>query len=108
VLTTPTDVKTESTPDHVGSSRSFEDARRLGRAEAEVLDLDLKLQESLSRERRLLESMTELQESVEHLRTVELEIRAQLDRYTVFHRDLERSLGWRMLQFLRRLLGRGW
>jgi hypothetical protein len=87
---------------------ALEGARRLGEAEAEVLDLDLKLQESLTRESRLLESMMELQESLEHVRRSELEIRAQLDRYSAFHRDVERSFGWRMLQFLRRLLGRAW
>lgn len=94
-----TDVATES---------SVMTARRLGEAEAEVLDLSLKLQESLSRERRLLETVTELQESIEHLRRTEGELRAQLERFVAFQRDLERSAGWRALQLLRGLLGRRW
>jgi hypothetical protein len=89
-------------------SRSLAEARKQGEAEAEVVDLALKLLESRTRERRLLETVTELQESVEHLRRVESEVRAQLERYVTFHRDLEKSLGWRFLQSLRRLIGRGW
>ena len=94
-----TDVATES---------SVRTARRLGEAEAEVLDLSLKLEESLSRERRLLETVTDLQESIEHLRRTEGELRAQLERFTAFQRDLERSAGWRVLQLLRGLVGRRW
>ncbi|MEO8348438.1 MAG: hypothetical protein ABI610_05955 [Acidobacteriota bacterium] len=89
-------------------SRRLAEARKQGEAEAEVVDLGLKLQESMTRERRLLETVTELQETVEHLRRVESEVRSQLDRHVAFHRDLERSLGWRILQSLRRLVGRGW
>lgn len=94
--------------DDRSESFSFEEARHVGKAEAEVLDLELKLRESLARERRLLESMTELQESLEHVRGRDLEVRAQLERYSAFHRDVERSLGWKAIQFLRRLLGRAW
>lgn len=89
-------------------SRRLAEARKQGEAEAEVVDLTLKVQESLTRERRLLETVTELQESVEHLRRVESEVRSQFDRYVTFHRDLERSFGWRLLQSLRRLVGRRW
>lgn len=89
-------------------SRRLAEARKQGEAEAEVVDLKLKLEESLTRERRLLETVTELQETVEHLRRVEGEVRSQLERHATFHRDLERSLGWRVLQSLRRLVGRGW
>lgn len=89
-------------------ARLLAEARKQGEAEAEVVDLKLKLEESLTRERRLLETVTELQETVEHLRRVESEVRSQLDRHVTFHRDLERSLGWRVLQSLRRLVGRGW
>lgn len=84
------------------------EARRLGESEAEVVDLTLKVEESLARERRLLETVTELQESLEHVRRTESELRAQLDRYATFHRDLERSLGWRVLQLFRGLIGRRW
>jgi hypothetical protein len=38
----------------------------------------------------------------------DLELRARLDRYSRFHRDLERSFVWRAIQFLRRLVGRAW
>jgi hypothetical protein len=89
-------------------ARRVADARKQGEAEAEVVDLGLKVQESLTRERRLLETVTELQETVEHLRRVESDVRAELDRHVAFHRDLEKSLGWRVLQSLRRLVGRGW
>jgi hypothetical protein len=87
---------------------SLDQARRLGEVEAEVLDLTLKVQESLTRERRLLETVTELQEALEHNRRTEYELRGQIDRYAAFHRDLDRSWSWRALQFLRRLVGRRW
>lgn len=87
---------------------SLAEARRLGEAEAEIVDLTLKLEENLARERRLLETIMELQEGVEHLRRTESELRAQLERYATFHRDLERSWGWRILQSVRQLVGRRW
>jgi hypothetical protein len=84
------------------------DARRLGEAEAEVADLQLRLKESHTRERRLLETTLELQEALEQSTRTEQELRQQVERYTTYHRAVERSAAWRLIQFLRQLIGRKW
>jgi hypothetical protein len=88
--------------------RNLAVARRQGEAEAEVLDLSLRLKESLTRERRLLESLEELREALEFVGQTERELRIQLERYATYHRAVEHSLAWRTVQFLRRLVGRAW
>lgn len=84
------------------------DARRLGEAEAEVVDLELRLKESLTRERRLLDTTVELQEALEQAGRTEQELRQQIERYATYHRAVERSGAWRLVQFLRKLVGRKW
>jgi hypothetical protein len=88
--------------------RTLAIARRQGEAEAEVLDLTLRLKESLTRERRLLESLEELREALEYTGQTERELRIQLERYATYHRAVEHSFAWRTVQFLRRLVGRAW
>jgi hypothetical protein len=88
--------------------RSLAAARRQGEAEAEVLDLNLRLKESLTRERRLLESLEEMREALELVGQTERELRVQIERYATYHRAVERSFAWRTVQFLRRLVGRAW
>jgi hypothetical protein len=91
-----------------GEDSPLADARRLGEAEAEVADLQLRLKESHSRERRLLETTLELQEALEQSARTEQELRQQLERYATYHRAVERSAAWRLVQFLRQLMGRRW
>jgi hypothetical protein len=92
----------------VEDARSLATARRQGEAEADVLDLTLRLKESLTRERRLLESLEELREALEFVGQTERELRIQVERYAAYHRAVERSFAWRTVQFLRRLVGRAW
>jgi hypothetical protein len=89
-------------------ARNLLAARRQGEAEAEVLDLTLRLKESLTRERRLLESLEEMREALEYVGQTERELRAQVERYAAYHRAVERSMAWRAVQFLRGLIGRRW
>jgi hypothetical protein len=91
-----------------GKDAPLADARRLGEAEAEVADLQLRLKESHSREGRLLETTLELQEALEQSGRTEQELRQQLERYATYHRAVERSAAWRLVQFLRQLMGRRW
>jgi hypothetical protein len=88
--------------------RSLAAARRQGEAEAEVLDLKLRLKESLTRERRLLETLEEMREALDFVGQTERELRVQIERYATYHRAVERSFAWRTVQFLRRLVGRAW
>jgi hypothetical protein len=89
-------------------ARALLAARRQGEAEAEVLDLNLRLKESLTRERRLLETVEEMREALEFVGQTERELRAQVERYASYHRAVERSMAWRIVQFLRGLVGRRW
>jgi hypothetical protein len=83
-------------------------ARRLGELEAEVLNLQLRLKESLAREARLVERTVEAEEVVENALATEHELRLQIGRYADFHRAVTHSGPWRLIQFLRRLVGREW
>jgi hypothetical protein len=89
-------------------SEQHHGARKQGEAEAEVLDLTLRLKESRTRERRLLESLEEGREALEQCRRLEHELRLQIERYATYHRAVERSSAWRFVQFLRGLVGRKW
>lgn len=84
------------------------EAKRLGEVEAELADLRLRLKESLARERRLLETTIEFQEALEQTGRVEYDLRLQIERYAAYHRAVERSSAWRLVQFLRSLVGRKW
>jgi hypothetical protein len=89
-------------------SRAIPDARRCGEAEAEVMNLRLQLKESLAREARLVERTVHAEEVVENALATEHELRLQIGRYADFHRAVMRSGPWRLIQFLRRLVGREW
>jgi chromosome segregation ATPase len=81
---------------------------RLGRTEAEAADLRLRLKESLERERRLSELLRQAEEELSDVPRNEQELRQQIEEYAAFHRAVEHSFPWRILQLLRRLVGREW
>ncbi|HYT32201.1 MAG TPA: hypothetical protein VEO37_06370 [Thermoanaerobaculia bacterium] len=83
-------------------------AARLGRAEAEVADLRLQLKESQEREQRLIERVFEAEERYYDALSMEHDLRTQVQRYTEFNRAVRNSRPWRLIQFLRRLVGREW
>lgn len=83
-------------------------AARLGELEANAADLDLRLAESLARERRLVDRLVGADAELADMKRADFELRGRLDRYAAFHRDLQRSAAWRAIQFVRRLLGRAW
>jgi hypothetical protein len=83
-------------------------ADRQGRVEAEAADLRLRLKESLERERRLSELLRQAEEELSDVPRNEFELRQQIDNYAAFHHAVEKSFPWRMIQLLRRLVGREW
>ena len=87
--------------DSVGEERrALQDARKCGENEAELLQLRLRLKESVAREVRLVERTVLAEENLESALTTE--------RYAEFHRAVTRSAAWRLIQALRRLVGREW
>jgi hypothetical protein len=88
--------------------RALSDARKRGENEAEVLQLRLRLKESAAREVRLLERTVLAEENLENALATEHELRLQIGRYADFHRAVTHSAPWRLIQFLRRLVGREW
>ena len=87
---------------------ALSDARRLGEMEAELVHLRFRLKESVARELRLVERTLRSEEALDQALSTEHDLRAQIARYAAFHEAVKRSRPWRMLQFLRRLLGREW
>jgi hypothetical protein len=83
-------------------------ARRLGEAEAEVAHLRLAVEESLARERRLIERALGAEQALDDALTVEHDLREQIGRYAQFHDAVRRSRPWRVIQFFRRLVGTEW
>jgi hypothetical protein len=79
-----------------------------GRAEADAADLRLRLKESLERERRLSELLRQAEEELSDVPRNEFELRHQIDNYAAFHHAVEKSFPWRVIQLLRRLVGREW
>jgi hypothetical protein len=49
-----------------------------------------------------------MREALEFVGQTERELRAQVERYAAYHRAVERSMAWRIVQFLRGLVGRRW
>lgn len=95
--------------DSVGEERrALSDARKCGEIEAEVLQLRLRLKESATREVRLVERTVLAEENLENALATEHELRLQIGRYAEFHRAVTHSAPWRLIQFLRRLVGRQW
>lgn len=84
------------------------EARTQGELEADVVHLRLRLKESLARELRLVERTMKAEEALENALAIEHELRLQVERYSAFHRAVEHSRAWKMIQAVRRLLGRAW
>jgi hypothetical protein len=72
------------------------------------VDLKLQVAESLARERRIRDRLLGAETALEEMKRADQDLRGRLDRYATFHRDLERSFVWRVIQSLRRLVGRAW
>jgi hypothetical protein len=83
-------------------------ARLSGELQAEAAELKLRLDENLARERRIVDRLLGSEAALVEMKRSDVELRARLDRYSQFHRDLERSFAWRAIQLLRRLVGRAW
>jgi len=81
---------------------------RAGEIEAEIADLRLRLKESQEREKRLVERVFTAEERLDDALSTEHELRSQIHRYLEFNRAVQKSRPWRMIQFLRRLVGREW
>jgi hypothetical protein len=92
----------------VGDDLALAQARTFGELEADVVHLRLRLKESLARELRLVERTTKAEEALENALATEHELRLQVERYSGFHRAVERSRAWKMIQAVRRLFGRAW
>jgi FkbM family methyltransferase len=82
--------------------------RSVTELETEVADLRVRVEEGLARESRLGEAALQLQHTIERAAAAERALRSEIERYAAYHRALERSAGWRIVQFLRRLAGREW
>lgn len=98
----------ENLLNEVGTEVETEVAARAGEMEAENADLKLRLKESEEREKRLVERALLAEERLEDALSTEHELRIQIHRYAEFNRALQRSRPWRVIQFLRRLVGREW
>lgn len=72
------------------------------------MDLKFQVAESLARERRIVDRLLGAETALEEMKRANQDLRGRLDRYAIFHRDLERSFVWRVIQSLRRLVGRAW
>jgi hypothetical protein len=82
--------------------------RRMSLLEDQRLDQERRATQ-LERENEKLEhDIQESSKSLEGSRRIERELRLQVERYAAFHRALEHSAAWRILQYLRRLVGRAW
>ena len=88
------------------------DARLRGRREAEALDLRLREEETREREERL--AALELaaggeEDEMERVSPAEVwRLRQEVKQLTEFRRAVLGSRPWRVLQRLRRLVGRAW
>lgn len=86
----------------------IERAGRAGAIEAELADMRLRLKESQEREKRLVDRVFLAEERLDDALSTEHELRIQIHRYAEFNRAVQRSRPWRIIQFLRRLVGREW
>jgi hypothetical protein len=83
-------------------------ARLIGEIEAELVHLRYRLKESVARELRLVERTLRAEELLDQALSTEHELREQVARYAAFHDAVQRSRPWRLIQFFRKLVGRGW
>lgn len=112
------------------SSADLRHAREAGRAEAEAAELRLLLEESLAREQRWMEKALRAEKAIEEVRLSEQQsslwralnleeelettragrahAEAERQRLSAYHRAVERSKGWRLIQFFRGLFGKRW
>jgi hypothetical protein len=93
----------------------LDDARRLGRLEAERYDLGLRERESREREDRLVRLAAGAEmagEPVEFGATggssALWRLQQENERLSEFHRAVTHSKAWRLIQALRRPFGRAW
>ena len=103
-------------PTNRGFERALADAERLGRLEAEAFESALR--EAERRERENLMGRTAMasglfagsdpDEAPTVTNTEVLRLRREIDRFAEFHRSLLHSRSWRLLQALKRPLGRAW
>jgi hypothetical protein len=70
--------------------------------------LKLRLSEGQAREKRFLERATKAEERLEDALRNEHDLRDQIGRLMTFHRAVERSAAWRLIQAMRGLVGRKW
>ena len=76
--------------------------------EGQLADLKLRVRESHEREQRLIDQTLEAEERLADQLATEHDLRIQLSRYAEFYQATQRSRPWKMIQFLRRLVGREW
>ena len=93
----------------------LEEARLLGRLEAERFDASLRERERCEREERLTRLAAGDEAAFEP--AVELfsngsgstwRLQQDIQRLAAFHQAVERSKAWRLIQVARRLVGRAW
>lgn len=110
----------EAQPLAVPASRALEnalaDAERFGRLEAEAFEAGLREIEQRERENLMGKSALSSEqlggmaadEAPAMTSTEVLRLRREIDRLADFHRSLLHSRSWRLLQALKRPLGRAW
>ncbi len=99
-----------------GFERALADAERLGRLEAESFEAGLREIERRERENLMgrsalasgLFASPDQDEAPAVTNTEVLRLRREIDRLADFHRTLLHSRSWRLLQALKRPLGRAW
>jgi FkbM family methyltransferase len=84
---------------------SSSEDRYIAELQAQVAGLRGRVAEA---DNRLREAVTELQHTIERATATEQAIRSETERYASFHRAVTSSTAWRIVQFLRRLVGREW
>jgi replicative superfamily II helicase len=105
-----------STASPVSHSDAVEDARLLGRLEAERFDAALRERELQEREDRLTRLAAGDETAVEPVLNLSGEggtmetwrLRQDVERLAAFHHAVLHSKSWRLVQVARRLVGRGW
>jgi hypothetical protein len=108
-----------STVSPVSHSDAVEDARLLGRLEAERFDAALREREQQEREDRLTRLAAGDETAVEPALNLTSDggmmgsmeswrLHQDVERLAAFHHAVLHSKSWRLIQVARRLVGRGW
>lgn len=103
------------TPPEIPPGTPFEDSRTLGRMEAERFEAALRAQESREREDRL-SRLAWGSDDVGHIlaagggesSAVVRRLQQDVERLAGFHHAVLHSKAWRVIQRLRRVVGRAW